>query len=289
MIRALQRGEAERDELQLWQRVLDALGASGARPAPPGRRRAAGGRCGCSCCPPAPSPRSVLPAATPGLETADQQRCTSTARRTCWSPAGPRRCRRWRSGSPRSRAACTRCPAGCRPTRGPTAAMCSSAWRASSARLAEGHAALQALDQRHALPCALGDAHRAAVGDAQRASARSRRAVLLDHRLVQRRRAATPCRGRSSSARRARCCTMPPRRAQASAPLLLRNPPWARPFEIFSRALGMPSSSEADPSAAAGHRGAADVRLHVRRRRPGPGHRRGGLVVPQALSRSRGC
>ncbi len=37
--------------------------------------------------------------------------------------------------------------------------------------------------------------------------------------------------------------------AGAQAPLLLSNPRWARPFEIFSRAFGMPSSSEADPSA----------------------------------------
>ncbi len=36
--------------------------------------------------------------------------------------------------------------------------------------------------------------------------------------------------------------------AAPRAPLLLRNPPWARPFEIFSRALGMPSSDEADPT-----------------------------------------
>jgi V/A-type H+-transporting ATPase subunit I len=36
--------------------------------------------------------------------------------------------------------------------------------------------------------------------------------------------------------------------AGSRAPLLLTNPWWARPFEIFSRALGMPSSSEADPS-----------------------------------------
>jgi len=32
------------------------------------------------------------------------------------------------------------------------------------------------------------------------------------------------------------------------APLLLANPAWARPFEIFSRAVGMPSRTEADPS-----------------------------------------
>ncbi len=34
----------------------------------------------------------------------------------------------------------------------------------------------------------------------------------------------------------------------ARAPLLLANPAWARPFEIFPRALGMPSGDEADPS-----------------------------------------
>jgi len=34
----------------------------------------------------------------------------------------------------------------------------------------------------------------------------------------------------------------------ATAPLLLVNPWWAKPFEIFSRALGMPASYEADPT-----------------------------------------
>jgi V/A-type H+-transporting ATPase subunit I len=38
----------------------------------------------------------------------------------------------------------------------------------------------------------------------------------------------------------------PPRGMRA--PLLLENPWWARPFEIFCRALGMPSRDEADPS-----------------------------------------
>jgi V/A-type H+-transporting ATPase subunit I len=36
--------------------------------------------------------------------------------------------------------------------------------------------------------------------------------------------------------------------ADVRAPLLLRNPRWVRPFEIFSRALGMPGADEADPS-----------------------------------------
>jgi len=34
----------------------------------------------------------------------------------------------------------------------------------------------------------------------------------------------------------------------ARAPMLLANPAWARPFEVFARALGMPSATEADPS-----------------------------------------
>ena len=34
----------------------------------------------------------------------------------------------------------------------------------------------------------------------------------------------------------------------ATAPLLLRNPRWAKPFEIFARMLGMPGRAEADPS-----------------------------------------
>jgi V/A-type H+-transporting ATPase subunit I len=40
----------------------------------------------------------------------------------------------------------------------------------------------------------------------------------------------------------------PPPPPKAKAPLLFANPFWARPFEIFSRAMGMPGGNEADPS-----------------------------------------
>jgi V/A-type H+-transporting ATPase subunit I len=40
----------------------------------------------------------------------------------------------------------------------------------------------------------------------------------------------------------------PPAAAKSKAPLLLANPIWAKPFEVFSGALGMPASNEADPS-----------------------------------------
>jgi V/A-type H+/Na+-transporting ATPase subunit I len=107
--------------------------------------------------------------------------------------------------------------------------------------------ALAALNLRHDLPRALGDANRLQwvmhnvnaleAGDlfcwitGWSSDARG-------DRLAQALQA--------SSARALLHFAQPP--AGASAPLLLSNPPWARPFEIFSRALGMPSSSEADPT-----------------------------------------
>jgi V/A-type H+-transporting ATPase subunit I len=40
----------------------------------------------------------------------------------------------------------------------------------------------------------------------------------------------------------------PPAPPGVRAPLLFANPTWARPFEIFARALGMPAADEVDPS-----------------------------------------
>jgi V/A-type H+-transporting ATPase subunit I len=41
----------------------------------------------------------------------------------------------------------------------------------------------------------------------------------------------------------------PPAPARSLSPMILRNPGWARPFELFARLLGTPSAAEADPSA----------------------------------------
>lgn len=41
----------------------------------------------------------------------------------------------------------------------------------------------------------------------------------------------------------------PPAPTDLSPPLLLANPAWARPFEVFSAALGVPGRNEADPTA----------------------------------------
>lgn len=40
----------------------------------------------------------------------------------------------------------------------------------------------------------------------------------------------------------------PPAPQRAVSPMVLRNPAWARPFELFGRLLGTPSAAEADPS-----------------------------------------
>jgi V/A-type H+/Na+-transporting ATPase subunit I len=40
----------------------------------------------------------------------------------------------------------------------------------------------------------------------------------------------------------------PPPPRKLAAPLVLRNPWWARPFEVFTRLLGTPDATEADPS-----------------------------------------
>jgi len=42
----------------------------------------------------------------------------------------------------------------------------------------------------------------------------------------------------------------PPPPPDREAPLLLRNPPWVRPFELFARLIGMPGRNQADPSLA---------------------------------------
>lgn len=40
----------------------------------------------------------------------------------------------------------------------------------------------------------------------------------------------------------------PPAPARSQSPIILRNPAWARPFEMFAGLLGTPSAAEADPS-----------------------------------------
>jgi V/A-type H+-transporting ATPase subunit I len=109
-------------------------------------------------------------------------------------------------------------------------------------------ASLEALERRHSLERALGDASRLQwVARNVHALEQSElfcritgwTSDMTGHRL------ATAIDGSGARA----LLHFPPPPPDARAPLLLDNPWWARPFEIFARALGMPSRNEADPSA----------------------------------------
>jgi len=114
--------------------------------------------------------------------------------------------------------------------------------------IAELHATLAALNLRHGLPCALGDANRLQwVLQNVRALEAGELLCWITGWSSEPRVEAVAQALEASGARALLHYGTPP--AEARAPLLLSNPRWARPFEIFSRAFGMPSSSEADPSA----------------------------------------
>jgi len=118
---------------------------------------------------------------------------------------------------------------------------------ALDADLQRARAALAALHQRHDLPRALGDANRLQW------VLHNVHALETGELLCWITGWSSDLAGRSleqalqaSGVRALLRFAAPP--AHCRPPLLLSNPRWARPFEIFSRALGMPAASEADPS-----------------------------------------
>jgi V/A-type H+/Na+-transporting ATPase subunit I len=245
LIRALQRVQTERGEWQLWQRVLDAMPPG---PLDPGRLAGAG--------PLVPvrlfvlgagaDPSGVLPPAGAGLELLGRtlliddrphllvagrpDTLQALAQRVASQKGSMHEVPPWLG----SDAEANRLQLQQR----------LQALAADQARL-DGE--LQTLARQHALACVLGDAFRVqwvihnvaaletgglfcwitgwssdAGGELlSRALQESRARALLHH-------------------------APPPE--SCSAPLLLSNPAWARPFEIFSRALGMPAAAEADPT-----------------------------------------
>jgi len=108
-------------------------------------------------------------------------------------------------------------------------------------------AALAALHEKHALAIALGDAHRLQwIVENVRALEAGELFCWITGWTSDFTGAAIGAALEGSGARALLHFPAPPPRAKA--PLLLANPFWARPFEIFSRAMGMPGGDEADPS-----------------------------------------
>ncbi len=107
--------------------------------------------------------------------------------------------------------------------------------------------ALAALNEKHALAAALGDAHRLQwIVENVRALEAGNLFCWITGWTSDFTGARIGNALERSSARAISHFPTPPEKAKA--PLLLANPFWARPFEIFSRAMGMPGGDEADPS-----------------------------------------
>ena len=284
VIRALQRGEAERAELLLWQRVLRRARRSARRSRASWPAPARWLRVRLFVCPPGTEAAQVLPAAAraPGSLASTLQ---STARCTCWSPAAadgaagagasacaalkgsvhevpawlqadaagqprPHRARAW----PRSSASWPQLARGAR-----RAARSATTWPARSATRTACSGCCRTCARSRPASCSAGSPAGPATSPATRSAPRS------------------------SAPARARCCTSRRRRASAQRAAAARQPALGAAVRDLQPRAGHAVAQRGRPERAARDRRAADVRLHVRRRRPGPRHRRRRLVAAQAL------
>ena len=246
VIQALQRGEAERRELHLWQPLLETLGRHALDPT---LLAGAGPWLGVRLFLLPPGGESD-PAAHVGAGALETLSCTlEVGGATQLLVAGP----------PETLQAMTQAVTALKGS-----AHAVPSWLAAdaarnqarlSSRLAELErevtelgATLASLSVRHGLPCALGDSNRLQwVLQNVRALEAGELLCWITGWSSETHVVAIAQALQGSGARALPHFGTPP--ADARAPLLLSNPRWARPFEIFSRAFGMPSSSEADPSA----------------------------------------
>ena len=113
--------------------------------------------------------------------------------------------------------------------------------------IASQQATLAALTQRHDLPRTLGDVHRLhwVLQNVQALEAGEWLCWITGWSSDASGALLAPALQHSGARALLHFAPPPP---GLQAPLLLDNPAWARPFEIFSRALGMPAATEADPS-----------------------------------------
>lgn len=236
-IRRLQNDQAERAELELWQRVLHALAASNLDLADLAR---AGPLIDvrlfvfpAAVDPPLPKSvpvrRFIIGEAVHAIAVGTQEDLAPLALQAAALKGRVHAIPPWLRNQPRGNAAYV--------------ATRLAALDRDDAELA---ADLQALHRRHDLPAALGEAIRLQwVIDNVHALESGELFCWItgwtsDLRGEQLREALDGSRARG-------ILHFPPP-PEAKPPLVLANPAWARPFEIFSRALGMPARDEADPT-----------------------------------------
>ena len=245
VIRALQRAKAEAGELQLWQRVLVALASSSLDPS---HLVAAGPllQVRLFVFPVGTETEAALPLGTPGLETlastlqiADMPHLLVAGRSEALQAMAQR--------VTTLKGSSHEVPGWLQADASANAAHVQDRLISLEREQAEMLATLGSHNLRHDLPCALGDANRLQwmMNNVPGLEAGELFCWITgwssDARGETLARALQGC-----SARALLHFPTPPN--DSLPPLLLSNPPWARPFEIFSRALGMPSESEADPT-----------------------------------------
>ena len=239
VILALQQALAEQQELQLWQRVLAALPVDGGLLAQAGPWLAVR----LFVVPAGTDPAELWPAQTDGVAT----RLLLDDCPHWLVTAGNETLQTLAQAVTAMKGTVHRVPAWLQADVQHNVATLAARLLALSAAIASAHGALDELHRQHALPQALGDAHRMhwVLQNVQALDAgewlcwvtgwcSDRRGDALAQALA------------ASGARALLHFAPPPTGLQA--PLLLDNPAWARPFELFSRALGMPAATEADPS-----------------------------------------
>ncbi|HTP71131.1 MAG TPA: V-type ATPase 116kDa subunit family protein [Burkholderiaceae bacterium] len=245
LIQALQRCEAERSELQLWGRVLGALDL---RTLVPSDLAGAGPwvRARLFVLPPGTAPEQALPAPEEGLETVAGSVEIDGAPHLL-VVGRPEALQSMAQTVTTLKGSVHDVPGWLRADAAGNQAHVGERLAAIEKEVGGLRADLAALHRRHELPRALGDANRLQW------VMRNVRALEASELLCWITGWSSDLQGESleralhaAGARALLHFATPP--VNMRAPLLLSNPRWARPFEVFSRALGMPSSSEADPS-----------------------------------------
>lgn len=238
VIVALQRAEAELGELGLWRRLLESMGRS---PIDLARLAAAG--------PPVEAslgvfPADVVPAAPPTgllrvLPLADTVHVLLVGTGEDLS--------HFHQQAAALKGRVHRIPAWLRPTVSETLDHIAARTAELDDTIRTLDARLETLNRAHHLHRAIGDADRLQwVIEHVRALECSDCFALITGWTSERDTARLVGDLDRSGARTLLRFAAPPK--DAIAPLLLVNPWWARPYEIFSRALGMPARHEADPT-----------------------------------------
>ena len=246
LIQALQRDEAERRELLLWQPLLETLGR---RALDPGLLSGAGPWLGVRLVllPPGGDADLAAHVGDGALETLSCTLEVGGATRLLVA-ASPETLQALTQAVTALKGSVHAVPAWLGADAARNQAHLSARLVELEREIAELRTRLAALDLGHGLPCALGDANRLQwVLQNVRALEAGELLCWITGWSSEPRVEAVARALEDSGARALLHYGTPP--AEARAPLLLSNPRWARPFEIFSRAFGMPSSTEADPSA----------------------------------------